>query len=124
MIEASLDRAIALGYIDDLRAARSKAARIVARGRSRALLEQKLREAGVPGGVLTEVMAETPDDRTLAQTALAQRFKSGAPSPERVARFLAGRGFETELIEDLVRRTSWRGERGCIACRFPAPSGP
>jgi regulatory protein len=103
-IEASLARAIALGYVDDLRAARAKAARIVARGLSRALIDLKLREAGVQGGVLSEVMSETPDDLVLAQTALARRFKSRAPSPERAARFLAGRGFEIELVEDLVHK--------------------
>jgi regulatory protein len=101
-IEASLERAIALGYVDDLRAARAKAGRIIARGLSRSLIELKLRAAGVQGGVLSEVMGETPDDLTLAQTALAGRFKSRTPSPERVARFLAGRGFEVELIAELV----------------------
>ncbi len=101
-IEASLERAIALGYVDDLRAARARTARLVARGLSRALIELKLREAGVPSGLLSEVMGETPDDLTLAQSALAARFKSRAPSSERLARFLAGRGFETELIAELV----------------------
>src|SRR5580692_7276264 len=70
-IEASLERAIALGYVDDLRAARARAAKILAKGVARALAEQKLREGGVPSRVVTEVMAEAPEDRVLAQTALA-----------------------------------------------------
>jgi regulatory protein len=101
-IEASLERATALGYVDDLRTARVRAAKILAKGVARALTEQKLRESGVPSRVVTEVMAEAPEDRALAQTALALRFRSRLPSPERVARFLAGRGFDPDLIEDLV----------------------
>jgi regulatory protein len=103
-IEASLERAIALGYVDDLRAARAKATKILAKGVSRALIEQKLRQAGVPSRVVAEVMAEAPEDQALAQTALARRFRSRLPSSERVARFLAGRGFDLELIEDVVRK--------------------
>lgn len=99
-----MERAIALGYVDDLRAARAKATKILAKGVSRALIEQKLRQAGVPSRVVAEVMAEAPEDQALAQTALARRFRSRLPSSERVARFLAGRGFDLELIEDVVRK--------------------
>ncbi len=102
-IEASLERAIALGYVDDLRAARARAAKILAKGVARALTEQKLRDGGVPSRVVSEVMTEAPEDRVLAQTALARRFRSRLPSSERAARFLAGRGFDPDLIEDVVR---------------------
>ena len=106
IIEASLTRAMALGYVDDLRAARAKAAGIVARGMPRAVLERKLREAGVSSAVLVEVLAEAPDDRALAGIALARRFRSRIPSGERAGRFLAGRGFEVEVIEDLLGKVA------------------
>jgi regulatory protein len=103
-IEASLERAVELGYVDDLRAARDRAARIIARGTPRAVIESKLQEAGVSGAILAEVLAEAPDDRALAEIALARRFRSRLPSAERAGRFLAGRGFELELIEDVLRK--------------------
>jgi regulatory protein len=102
-IEASLARAVALGYVDDARAARERATRIIARGSPRAVIESKLHEAGVTPAVMAEVLAEAPDDRRLAEIALARRFRSRVPSAEKAGRFLAGRGFEPEVIEDVLR---------------------
>ena len=101
-IEASLAQAMALGYVDDLRAARARAARIIARGTPRAIIERQLRDAGVTDAVVSEVLADAPDDRALAGIALARRFRSRVPSADRAGRFLAGRGFEVEIIEDLL----------------------
>jgi len=102
-IEASLERAIALGYVDDLRTARTKAAALFARGVPRALIEQKLQAAGVSPGPLSAVMLEAPDEQELARTALQRRFRSKLPAGDRAARYLAAKGFDPDLITDLLR---------------------
>ncbi len=103
-IEASLERAVALGYVDDLRAARAKVGRLTADGFPRARIEQRLREAGVVARVVTVVMAEAPADEALARTALLRRFRSRPASLERQARYLAAKGFEPDLVEELLGR--------------------
>jgi regulatory protein len=102
-IEASLERAAALGYIDDRRTARAKTERLVARGLSGALIRERLWDAGVGAGAIDEAMIDTPTDLQLARTAVSRRFGSRLPSVEKVARYLAGKGFEPELVEELLR---------------------
>jgi regulatory protein len=102
-IEKALARAVELGYVDDLRAARLKARRWVERGLPRAAIELALRDAGVGPAAIAATMAEAPEERQLAQAALVWRFRRRSPAPEKAARYLAGRGFDAELVADLVR---------------------
>jgi regulatory protein len=102
-IEASLERAVALGYVDDRRTALAKASKLFARGLPQAAIRDRLREAGVGAVTLDEVMSEAPSEIDLARTAMTRRFRSRLPPAERVARYLAGKGFEPDLVEEALR---------------------
>ncbi len=124
---ATLDRLAALGHIDDLAFARwwaEQRDRHAPRGRR--LIEAELRQRGVPREVLEQLRAEREDeddaegeadpteapvpatDRDRARAALA-RYLRGTPLPDspgdrqRLAAFLARRGFDSDVIWSVLR---------------------
>ena len=101
-IDAALRRAEVLGYVDDRRAATALATRMLERGASRALVEDKLVAAGASTALVAELLEKAPSDRSLARSALARRSR-GEPLPrERAARFLGALGFDGMLIEEVL----------------------
>ncbi len=101
-IGAALARAIELGYLDDRRAAGALVQRQIERGSSRALLTLRLEEAGVEAPLVAELLAGVAPDLELAQAAVARWSRTQPPSAGRLARLLASRGFDEELIEALI----------------------
>lgn len=122
---ATLDRLATLGHIDDLAFARwwaEQRDRHAPRGRR--LIEAELRQRGVPREVLEQLRAEREDegegevDRTegpipasdgeRARAALARHLR-GTPIPssradlQRLAAFLARRGFDSDVIWSVLR---------------------
>jgi regulatory protein len=97
------------GYLDDLRLAR----RIVSQrqtGRqaeSRTALRRRMMDRGLSGTAIDEALAEVISDREAATGLLAARFAGEWPTRDRrklqkMARFLAGRGFSADMISQLL----------------------
>lgn len=97
------------GYLDDLRLAR----RIVSQrqtGRqaeSRAALQRRMTGRGLSATAIDEALAQVVDDSEAATTLLTARFPREWPTQDRrqlqkMARFLAGRGFSAEVISRLL----------------------
>ena len=101
-VEQAVVRAIELGYLDDTRTAKALAERWFAAGAPRALVDQKLRDAGTPTALAEAILRTAPPERTQAQIALHRRFGERIPTPQKAARFLAGRGFDPDLIGELL----------------------
>jgi regulatory protein len=121
VIAATLDRLVAMGYVDDTAFARwwaEQRDRHAPRGRR--MVEAELRQHGVPREVLEELrgreLAEPAlDGETLpgtenerARAALARHLR-GRPMPtdqqarQRIGAFLMRRGFDPETVRSTVR---------------------
>ena len=122
VIEATLDRLVELGYLDDAAFARwwgDQRDRHAPRGRR--MLEAELRQRGVPRDVIEAQRAEqeeperSPEDDGLpstdaerARNAL-ERHLRGRPVPDdpkalqRIGMFLIRRGFEPETVRATIR---------------------
>lgn len=105
-VEALLDELAASGLLDERRAAdavvRSQAGRF---GRMR--LQQDLRRRGLPPELAAQALA-TVEGSELARAHEVWRRRFGQPSADpaeraRQARFLAGRGFDADVIRRVVR---------------------
>lgn len=107
------------GYLDDLAIARRQARQ--RRGRqaeSHFALRQRLLQSGLAHDAVDMALDETLTDRELARDLLDTRFTpelkhlraADTPPAEkrrlfmRIARLLGSRGFDSELIEELLRR--------------------
>ena len=97
------------GYLDDLRLAQ----RIVSQRRtgrqteSRAALRRRLAGKGLADEAIDEALATNIDDRQAAISLLQSRFANDWPTQDRrlmlkMARFLAGRGFSSEIVSQLL----------------------
>ena len=97
------------GYLDDLRLAQ----RIVVQrqaGRqaeSRTAIRRRLAERGLAEPSIEEALSGTTDDRRAAADLLESRFANVWPTQDRrqilkIARFLAGRGFSSDIISQLL----------------------
>jgi regulatory protein len=110
-VEAALDRAQRLGYLDDERFARHFVQTRSARGRGPARLRRELTMQGVSPAVaervLTEeVSAEASSGQLLALAQKRINQLAGLPRPDRVRRvvaFLARRGFTGSAVVQLVK---------------------
>ena len=102
-VETAVDRAQALGYLDDNRVAHRKArAELQAGWAGEALLGRLLAsglEESTARAAVKEAIAESGWDALKAARALvASRQIEGA----KAARFLAGRGYEEDLVERVI----------------------
>ncbi len=104
-VTAALARAAELGYVNDRAFAAAEAARLSERF-APAVVASRLAAAGVPPEVAAEAVAAVgADGAELARELLAKRFGAEAldgAARGRAARFLAGRGFSAEIIEQVV----------------------
>jgi regulatory protein len=96
--EAEREEALAtlrrVGYLDDARFARKRAATLAERGWGDAGIVADLERQGVPPDLCAEVLVELDPERERAVRIVAER---GADA--RTARYLAGKGFAAESIE-------------------------
>lgn len=107
-IEAAIARLRGLGYLDDERFARERVRALGAAGRlGRRAIAARLRQAGVAtevvGRALEQHGATAGDELAKAQCLVERRFPGLAGSHDakeraRAARFLAYRGFSSEVI--------------------------
>lgn len=103
LIEATVQRARALGYLDDARVAVRFASAALSDGWVGEALVAKLEAKGFETRVLDAAIAEARralsfDDTASARRLLAKKKGDGV----KAARFLASRGYSHELIERLV----------------------
>jgi regulatory protein len=98
------------GLVDDAEFARMWVAERTAVGTGRHRLQWELRQKGLREDLICQAVAETVDDgRELEQAfALAQRRLRGqlaeGPALLRLRRFLLGRGYGFEVVEQVMRR--------------------
>ena len=102
-IDAAVERLTALGYLDDARWAASRARRELEAGWGEAGVLARLVAAGLDERLARQAVADAVGElgwsaRAAAEALLRQRRLEGA----RAARFLASRGFEPELVEQLL----------------------
>jgi regulatory protein len=102
-LEAALARVQELGYLDDARHAALRAAQLLAQGKAQGEVQRRLGAEGVGEGVALAAVDEEArraghTDEAAARALLTRRKLTGL----KAARFLAGRGFDEELIARLV----------------------
>ncbi|GBD09272.1 Regulatory protein RecX [Candidatus Thermoflexus japonica] len=109
-VEAELERLRRVGLVDDWAFARFWVEnRTAFRPRSRRALQAELRRKGVPLAIIREVLQESPpDERALALRLArerAQRLRGLDPLTfrRRLAGYLARRGFDGELVMEILR---------------------
>jgi regulatory protein len=95
--EQALETLERVGYVDDARFARSRAAALAERGSGDALIRHDLEERGVTAEHVEAALAELEPERERARALVAKRG-----SGPKTARFLAARGFDEETVSDLV----------------------
>jgi regulatory protein len=95
--EQALETLERVGYLDDARFARSRAAALAARGSGDALIRHDLEERGVGAEHVEAALAELEPERERARALVAKR---GAGV--QTARLLAARGFDEDTVSDLV----------------------
>ncbi|MEX6505407.1 regulatory protein RecX [Jiella sp. M17.18] len=77
LIETTLARLVDLGLVDDRSFAEGRAASLRRRGTSRSMTAAKLRQKGVDGEMINEVLAEDETDEATAAFAYARRRRLG-----------------------------------------------
>lgn len=102
-IDAALERAKSLGYLDDRRVIEARVRKGLAEGKSRLDVARRLEAQGLDSTLVkTAIDAQAAStgqsDELAAKALLARRGLSGV----KAARLLASRGFDPDLIEKLV----------------------
>lgn len=103
VIEAVVDRLQAWRFLDDRRTVEDRASRMRSRRYGRARIAADLLERGAPSDEVDAALADATGETEL-DSALALLRRRSNDTPQRAARFLAGRGFEEEIIEAAVAR--------------------
>jgi regulatory protein len=106
-VGSAIERLVQLGYLDDRALARTQAELLVREGRmSLRAAQTKLTARGIDAPIAEEAVGALQlQDRALAHAALEKRFGPGPLRPAdeaRAFRFLAQRGFDPELVAELV----------------------
>lgn len=116
VITAVLSDLQADGYLDDLLLARRMLRQRQDRqAESRAALRQRMLAYGLAESAADMALAESADDLTTAQTLLDRKFGSNPAAPDspntvvrsllqKMARFLSSRGYDADLIEQILER--------------------
>ena len=102
-IADALERVGQLGYLDDARYAEAKATTELKAGRSIDNVRRRLTAQGVDEAVAAAAAARAAsesghDDEAAARALVTRRRLTGV----KAARFLAGRGFDADVIEQVV----------------------
>ena len=115
-VAAQLRQYRVLGLLDDGAAARLWADHWARQGYAAAAIRLKLAQKGFPDALVGSILNQDyppADDEARARTWLARRARSRAahPARSRLARALASRGFDAELIERLLGDSSDHDQR-------------
>jgi regulatory protein len=94
---AALERLERLGYVDDARVARSRAAQLAERGSGDALIRDDLERRGLDPDLVADALAALAPERERAARIVAERGVG-----PRTARYLAARGFDEDALAALV----------------------
>ena len=95
--EQALETLERIGYVDDERFARSRAEQLAARGAGDALIRHDLESRGVGVKEIEAALEGLEPERERAATLVARRGRSAA-----TARYLAGKGFDGEVVAEVV----------------------
>jgi SOS response regulatory protein OraA/RecX len=102
-IDRALSHLETLGYLDDLRVVRRKALAQLKAGFCGEVLEARLTGLGVSSAVAQRAIDEARAELDWQPLAVARALLAGTGrSGAKAARFLASRGFDGEVIEQLV----------------------
>ncbi len=112
-VESAIARLKALRFLDDRRAAEAHARAAFAAKQSVAAVSRKLASLGVATAEVQAAVARVEEevgheDEAAARELLVKRRLTGV----KAARFLAGRGFDEELIQRLVPALVREGDEG------------
>lgn len=88
------------GLVDDARYARNRAAALAGRGRGDAAIRSDLEQRGVGDALVAEAIAALEPERERARRIVERR----GTGPQ-TARWLAGRGFDHETVEEVAAGT-------------------
>ena len=106
MIDATLTRLRALGFLDERRFAESAAERARRRGHGSEYVRAQLASQGVADSLIEEVVGATfGDEADLARQALARHYSTPPQRPAeraKAARFLLRRGFPEAVVADVL----------------------
>lgn len=97
--EEALERLERLGYLDDARVARDRAAQLAGRGSGNALIRHDLEGRGIAVEAIEDALASLEPERDRAARIVAERGRSA-----RTARYLVSRGFGEDAVSALVAR--------------------
>ena len=95
--ELALETLERIGYVDDVRFARSRAERLVERGSGDALIRDDLERRGVAAETVAAVLAGIAPERERVARIVEQRGPG-----MKTARYLAARGFDEDALEGIV----------------------
>lgn len=95
--EEALERLERLGYLDDARVARDRAAQLAGRGSGNALIRHDLQGRGIAAETIEDALEALEPERERALRIVGVRGRSA-----RTARYLASRGFGEDAVAALV----------------------
>jgi regulatory protein len=95
--EHALETLERIGYVDDVRFARTRAEQLAARGSGDALIRHDLDGRGISPEQVEEALATLEPERERAARITGQRGRS-----LKTARYLASRGFDADALEGIV----------------------
>jgi SOS response regulatory protein OraA/RecX len=86
-----------IGYVDDERLARSRADRLAGRSAGDELIRHDLEGRGIDAAAIEAALAALEPERERAAGIVARRGRN-----DKTARYLASRGFGTDVVDDVV----------------------
>jgi SOS response regulatory protein OraA/RecX len=86
-----------IGYVDDERLARSRADQLAGRGAGDALIRHDLEGRGIAAAAIEAALAGLEPERERAAGIVARRGRN-----DKTARYLASRGFDADVVDDVV----------------------
>jgi SOS response regulatory protein OraA/RecX len=96
---AAVEQLVQDGFLDDVRTARERAARLAERGYGDAVIAGRLREEGIETHVVARVVDELASEAERARSVAAAHRSEG---PRRVGSLLTRRGFADDVVEATV----------------------
>lgn len=96
-VRAAIETLERAGLVDDARFAARRAAALADRGRGDAAIRHDLERQGIPDELVAEALAGLEPERERASRLVERRGRGAA-----TARWLAGRGFGEETIEEVA----------------------
>jgi len=105
--QGALESLVRVGYVNDERLARARAATLAERPSGDLLIRADLEGRGIDPELVDRALAELEPERLRAARVTARRGRG-----QRTARYLAGRGFGSEALEAVFVAVDGDGEVG------------